>query len=273
MPVKPRGFSAASARKEKDRNVEFFWKQQDDIPDGMGYPLFGTEHIVSTAVTLWLVVAFLVVFRKMNEKRQRLVLKAIPLSMVGLEAFKDLFLVHVHRFSLGYLPLHVCSVGIFVFLLREFLPWKKAKAVFGEIAFILIMPGSLAALIFPDWTVYYPVLNFINLHSFLWHGLLVLYPLMVFFKDEVSPSVKHIHYVLLFLLAVVPPVYAFDKHFGYNYFFVNWPLSGTPLEWIASVMGNPGYLVGYAGLAIAVMLLLYLLVHVLTKAFSGHGIA
>ena len=70
--------------------------------------------------------------------------------MLGMEAFKDLFLVIVGRFGIGYLPLHICSIGIFVFLLRECLPWKWAKDAFGEISYIIIMPASVAALMFAD---------------------------------------------------------------------------------------------------------------------------
>ena len=119
------------------------------------------------------------------------------------------------------------------------------------------MPASLVALIFADWTIYYPVLNFINLHSYLWHGLLVLYPALLFMSIEISPSIMHIHWVLLFLCLVVPPIYLFDKHFNCNYFFVNWPIPNSPLSWLASFMGNPGYLIGYAILTILVLLLVY----------------
>ncbi|MCR5740477.1 MAG: YwaF family protein [Lachnospiraceae bacterium] len=251
--------------------MEYFWKQQNDIPYGSGYPLFGKEHIISTSVTLVAVVLIVLFYLKLDKKKQTMILKVIPLFMVFLEAFKDLFLVLINRFGLWYLPLHVCSIGIFVFLLREFLPWKKAKEIFGEVAVILIMPGSLAALIFPDWTVYYPVANFINLHSYLWHGLLVLYPVLLMIKGETVPSVRHLHYVLLFLCVVVPPIYAFDMHFGCNYFFVNWPETDTPLEWIAGFMGNPGYLIGYAILAVSVMLMEYLILFMIKRL--GHQIS
>ena len=250
--------------------MEYFWKQQDDIPFGNGYPLFGKEHIASTAVTLVMVVLFAFLFRKSDEKKQRRILKAIPLFMAALEIFKDLFLVSVHRFGLGYLPLHVCSIGIFVFMLREILPWKKAKDIFGEVAVILIMPGALAALIFPDWTYLYPVLNFINLHSFVWHGLLVLYPLMILINGEVKPSVKHIHYVLLFLCAVVPPIYAFDKKTGCNYFFVSRPEVSTPLEWIYNITGSKGYLIGYGVLTVSVILVEYVILYLL--GFNENGL-
>ena len=123
---------------------------------------------------------------------------------------------------------------------------------------MLILPGSVAALLFADWTISYPVWNFINIHSYIWHGLLVLYPLMIYLRHEIRPSIKHIHRNLLYLCVVVPPIYVFDKHFDVNYFFVNWPVHDSPLEWLASFMGNPGDLVGYAVLVVALILLLYL---------------
>lgn len=240
--------------------MEYFWKQQNDIPAGMGYPLFGAAHFLSVAITLALVLTAVVIIEQKSSAVRKKVLKIIPIFMLGMEVFKDLFLVLVGRFGIGYLPLHVCSIGIFVFLLREYLPWRWSKDYFGEIAFVLIMPASIAALLFADWTIYYPVLNFINLHSYLWHGLLVLYPILLMRAKEISPSIKHLQWVISFLCVVVPPIYFFDKRFGCNYFFVNWPVSESPLSWLASFMGNPGYLVGYAVMAVSVIVLLYLFI-------------
>ena len=237
---------------------DYFWKQQDDIPGGMGYPLFGTAHLCSVAVTLLMVAFLSMAVIRLSDRKQWMVLKIIPIFMAALEIMKDGFLISVHRFGIGYLPLHICSIGIFVFLLREYLPWGLAKEILGEISFIIIMPASLAALIFPDWTVYYPVWNFINLHSYVWHGLLILYPVLLRLRGEISPTIRHIHYVLLFLCITVPPTYMFDKHFGCNYFFVNWPVPDSPLSWFADMMGNPGYLLEYAGLVLVVVLMMYL---------------
>ncbi len=238
--------------------MEYFWYQQDDIPAGVGYPLFGKEHVLSVLVTVSLVVFFYKLFFGCPEKKQRNLLKAIPLFMVLLELFKDGLLIKLGRFDTGYLPLHVCSLGVFIFLFREFLPWKKAKDFLGEVAFVLIMPGSAAALLFADWTEYYPVLNFINLHSYVWHGLLVLYPLLIKKRGEVRLSFAHIYRVPLFLLVTVPPIYVFDKIFDRNYFFVNWPVPNSPLSLMEKYMGNPGYLAGYALLALFVISAVYL---------------
>ncbi len=242
------------------QTMEYFWKQQDDIPAGIGYPLFGHIHLLSVAITFLLVVMATVFIRRKNERTRKIIIKVIPVFMLAMEIFKDAFLVSVGRFGVGYLPLHVCSIGIFVFMIREYLPFEKSREFFGEVAAVLIMPASIVALFFADWTVYYPVLNFMNLYSYLWHGMLILYPILLIMEKEVEPSIRHIHYVLLFLLVVVPPIYAFDKRFDCNYFFVNWPVPGTPLSWFASFMGNPGYLLGYAALTIIVILAVYLFI-------------
>lgn len=245
--------------------LEYFWKQQDDIPAGMGYPLFGTAHLLSVGITLFLTWVLVLLISRLEEGRQRVILKTLPIIMLAMEIIKDSFLISVNRFGIGYLPLHICSIGIFVFFLREWLPWTWAKDVFGEIAYIIIMPASFAALLFADWTVYYPVLNFMNIYSYIWHGLLILYPVLLKVRGEISPSVRHIHFCLLFLCVVVPPIYIFDKCFGCNYFFVNWPVQNSPLSWMASFMGNPGYLLGYAILTIMVVLLMYLVIRLRKK--------
>ena len=250
---------------------EFFWKQQDDIPAGMGYPLFGAAHLLSVGITLLLTAFVVIIFCRLEEQKQRRFLKLLPVVMLGMEIFKDGFLVSVHRFGIGYLPLHICSIGIFIFLLREWLAWRWAKDVFGEISYIVIMPASIAALLFADWTVYYPVLNFMNIYSYIWHGMLILYPILLRVRGEISPSIKHIHFCLLFLCVVVPPIYLFDKQFGCNYFFVNWPIQNSPLSWMASFMGVPGYLFGYAGLTIVVILLMYLGIEIRRSYASIHS--
>ena len=249
--------------------MEYFWKQQNDIPEGMGYPLFGLAHLVSIGVTLFLVLIAMIILIRQTENSQKRILKAIPTFMVLLEAFKDLFLITVGRFGVGYLHLHFCSIGIFIFLLREYLPYQWCRDVLGEIAFILILPGSLIALIFADWTVYYPVLNFMNLYSYVWHGLLVLYPALIKLRGEIYPDIRHFWWSLLFLCIIVPPIYGFDKHFGCNYFFVNWPAPDSPLSWLASFMGNPGYLLGYALLVILTILLVYLCIWIVEKGINS----
>ncbi|MBR4760099.1 MAG: hypothetical protein IK078_08155, partial [Lachnospiraceae bacterium] len=81
----------------------------------------------------------------------------------------------------------------------------------------------------------------------------------------IAPTIRHLYWVLLFLCAVVPPIYIFDQHFQCNYLFINWPIPNSPLSFMASYMGNPGYLAGYAGLTAIVLLIVYLCIELLNK--------
>lgn len=73
---------------------------------------------------------------------------------------------------------------------------------------------------------------------------------------EIRPDFAKLWQVVLFLTAVVIPIYWFDKKYDVNYMFVNWPSAGSPLVWLADRMGNPGYLIGYAALVFLCMLLM-----------------
>lgn len=237
--------------------LDYFWKQYSDLPDGLGYERFSAPHIVTLAVIALLTILITRWFGRQPREKQDRILRIIPLLMVLLECCKDAFLLSVHQFGVGYLPLHLCSLGVFVFLLEECSPSKGWQSFFGEIAVTLILPGTIAALLFPDWTHLYPVLNFMNLYGFTWHGLLLLYPILLLRAGRVHLSPRHIHYDLIFLLCTAVPIYFFDKAFGCNYMFLNWPPKGTPLAWIASLTGPDWYLAGYAVFACLVIGLIY----------------
>jgi len=243
----------------------YFWEQYESIPEELGYGRFSTEHWITLLVLAALIFITVRWFRKQKEKTKERVMRVLPFGMLALEAFKNGLLIYKGSFDVGYLPLHLCSLGILVFLLYSLSRSSKWKGIFGEIAVTLILPGSIAALLFPDWAHLYPVWNFMNLYGYVWHGLLVLYPLLCLAQGQVHLSIRHIHYDFLFLLCVVPPVYLFDQAFHCNYMFVNWPPKGTPLAWIASITGEQYYLAGYAVFAAAVITAIYLGIYAVNR--------
>ena len=85
---------------------------------------------------------------------------------------------------------------------------------------------------------------------------IVLYVAGKLASHEIRPDFAKLWQVVLFLTAVVIPIYWFDKRYDVNYMFVNWPSAGSPLVWLADRMGNPGYLIGYAALVFLCMLLM-----------------
>ncbi|HAP72659.1 MAG TPA: hypothetical protein DDX59_04790 [Lachnospiraceae bacterium] len=265
----------------------YFWMEGKDIPAGVGFGHFTAKHILMlllcavfiTVLTLW--------FKKQPLRRQNTFLKILACLMLAGNLVRDLFLLIIGRMSLGYLPLHLCSFSIFVYLLHAFLPESYNDTVMtlnpangryfavrdpeysessgihqspfrealGEIGFVLLLPGTVCALLFPDWSSY-PILNFMSLHSFLWHAVLSAYPVLLLVSGRIHPTIHHFWYPFAFLLVFVPPVWLFDVLTGYNYLFVLFPPAGTPLAWIYSYMGG-AWRLGYALLTSVVILAVY----------------
>ena len=249
--------------------TSYFWKEIHDLPAGIGFGLFSSRHFAAVLCCGFGVAFALGLFLKCSKKRQDVLLKATALSLLAGNLLRDLFLFSVHRMSLAYLPLHLCSFAIFVYLLQAFLPERflPFRRVLGEIGLVLLMPGTICALIFPDWTAY-PLWNFMCIHSFVWHAVLVFYPLALFLSGRLHPTIRHLWYPVLYLGIIVPPTAVFNHFTGCNYLFIMIPLKGTPLELLYSLMGAY-WRIGYALLVLAVILLVYLILGTLHRRFRN----
>ncbi|MCD8249418.1 MAG: YwaF family protein, partial [Lachnospiraceae bacterium] len=126
----------------------------------------------------------------------------------------------------------------------------------GQTLYCLCLPGAVAALLFPAWTVF-PQWNLINLQSFLIHALLIFGPLLEVQRGTLHPDIRRLWKTWIFLALVVPCIYLMDRRFDANYFFLNAGSPGSPLEWLIQRMGNPGFLLGYAIIVLAVNIAMY----------------
>jgi hypothetical integral membrane protein (TIGR02206 family) len=156
-------------------------------------------------------------------------------------------------YPVSQLPLHLCGLSIFIEQIHALKPNKTT----GELLYSLGIPGAAAALLFCNWTMYPPT-NYNCIQSFVIHGLHIGFPAMLICAGELKPSVGNIWRPALFLLAVVPPIYFLNKTLDTNFFFVNAGSEGSPLEILIQLMGNPGFIAGFAGLLLLVWLLMYL---------------
>ncbi len=215
----------------------------------MGFSRFGAAHLAMLALLTAL--SALVVFLGSSRspvRRQRL-LRQMAVAMVAMEVSKDLILGMIGAFSLGYLPLHLCSLAMFICL---YAAWHPDSDTAGQLLWSLCFSGGLAALLFPDWTRM-PVLHFQSLHSFFYHAMLVQFSLISLLSGQARPRLSHVWKVWVFLLCASLPVYGLNRLFHTNYMFLSHPIAGTPLELCAQLPG--GYLLNY-GLLVAVILAL-----------------
>lgn len=247
----------------------YFWLEGEDLPAGIGFGHFTPLHFLQLFLCFLLCLVLCITFCRCSFRGQTRYLRILALAMLAGNLARDCFLFAIGRMSLAFLPLHLCSFSIFVYLLHAFLPERQDPAagaviqsrfreLLGETGFVLLLPGTVSALLFPDWTDY-PVLNFMNLHSFLWHTVLSAYPILLALTHRIKPRIRHIWFPVCFLLVITPPIYAFDRAFGYNYLFINWPLAGTPIWTIYEAMGSY-WRIGYAALVVAVITAVYLLI-------------
>lgn len=243
--------------------MKYFWLEGDDLPDGIGFGLFTWKHFLALGCCAAGIVFLCIWFMKCSRKGQDTFLKWTAVALLLGNLARDLFLSIIGKMSVDFLPLHLCSFAIFVYLLHAFLPerFEKFREALGEIGFVLLMPGTICALIFPDWTRY-PIWNFMSLHSFIWHAVLVAYPMMLYLSGRIHPTIRHYWYPILYLCVVTPPTALFNALTGCNYLFIMRPLPNTPQEWLVNLMGSY-WRIGYAIVVAAVILMVYFIIEVI----------
>ena len=237
----------------------YFFATQWELPEGVGFSLFGPIHLawigaigVGTALGLLLLQG--------RPRAQAVAAKVGAVLSVLLVLLLEVWFWWRDDFTVWSLPLHLCELTPFLLLLFELTRWDWV----GQTLYCLCLPGSVAALLFPNWTMF-PQWNVVNLQGFLLHALLVFCPLLELQRGAIVPRFGHMWKAWVFLAVVTPPIYLFNLRFGTNYFFLNAGSPGSPLEWLIVRMGNPGFLLGYAAIALAVTAGMYL-----PRLFGGY---
>jgi uncharacterized membrane protein YwaF len=154
------------------------------------------------------------------------------------------------RYELSYLPLHLCSINIF---LIAFHAWKPTKTI-GVFLYTVCIPGALAALLFPSWTSL-PLKNFMHLHSFTVHILLALYPITLALGGELELSIKDVPKCLLLLVGMAIPIYVVNLLLDTNFMFLMSVEEGNPLYIFEHLWGN--HLFGYPVIIAGVLIVMY----------------
>ncbi len=225
----------------------------ENIPYGLGFSLFGKAHLVWLAVLAGGVLLLSVSYRLCDPKERRTLLKKLTALTLSLHIIADAILLVTGQYTPNYIPLDLCNLAVFA----EFIYARWRNPLLGEFCYCLFMPGALMALIFPDW-VSLPLLNLFCIRNFAVHGLLIGIPVAMAAGGDLRPDPKNLRYCFAIGVAMCVPMYVIDKALDVNFFFLNWPSPGSPLELFAKWFGIPGYLLGLPVMTAAVWLVLYL---------------
>jgi len=230
--------------------MQYFLDTVDTIPEGRGFAHFGGTHIAWLAVFLIIVIANCLWYRRLGEKGRNIWNKTVALLLIADELFKMGFLFIGGNYTWDYLPLHLCSINIFLIL---FYTVKPTRTV-GNFLYMACLPGALLALLIPTWTKL-PFLNFMHLHSFTVHIALAVFPIMLTAGGDIRPRWRDVPKGLVLLAGLAGVAYAVNLRYGTNFMFLMKAAKGSPLVWFEKAFGN--HLIGFPVLIAAIILVMY----------------
>ncbi len=229
--------------------MEHFLDTVETIDPGLGFELYGAQHLVWLAAFLIFTVGSCMLYGRLEKDGRAKWRKTIAVLVVLNELFKHVCLLIGGTFVAKYLPLHLCSINIFLIAVHA---WKPSR-VLDNFLYLVCIPGALAALLFPSWGAL-PAANFMYWHSFTVHILLAAYPIVLTAAGDIRPELRGFLKSIGLLAAMVIPVAIFNVVFDTNFMFLMYPEPGNPLLWFEEHWGN--HLYGYPiliGAVIAVM--------------------
>ena len=212
--------------------TSYFWETEYTLPpDAPGFSHFCPGHIVWLGSAVLLCAVICAVYRRLRENERLTFRKVLAVPLICDELFKYGIAIYSGDFRPSFLPLHLCSINIFLIAADAI----KPNELLQEVLYAVCLPGAFFALAFPGWN-YLPLWNALCIHSFTAHILLLLYPAA---------------------LVVTVLVACFNMAFGTNFMFLARAGEGNPLSWFERFLGSPGYLIGIPLIAAVCWAVLY----------------
>lgn len=230
--------------------MKYFFNTTETIDDGMGFQAFDSLHISWLIILLVTVAINCILYKKLQQtgrKRWRMVTAWL---LIADELFKMVILLVAGNYSVSYLPLHLCSINIFIIAIHAY----KPNYVLDNFLYTVCIPGALAALLFPTWTSL-PLANGMHLHSFTVHILLALYPTVLTVGGDIKPDIKALPKSLGLLILMAIPIYGLNLLLGTNFMFLISADPGNPLYWFEENWGM--HLLGFPVIIVGILFVMY----------------
>lgn len=212
--------------------MQYFLDTTGTIPPDVGFTHFDALHICWLIFAVVFTAAVSFIYKKQDDRERAKTRKILAAALVLDELWKMFWLTVGHRYELQYLPLHLCSINIFIIAYHCFRPNKTMD----NFLYIVCIPGALAALLFPSWAVL-PLANFMHLHSFTVHTLLVAYPVVLLVNGDIKPELKELPKCLGLLTIFGFIALGANILFDENFMFLMYAEPGNPLYFFEQTLG------------------------------------
>lgn len=233
--------------------MDYFFASANQIPSRLSLRYFGRTHFIWMAFIVLFIILLSLFYKRLKPFQKRQFKKSYALFIVFFELLRQIIYLMLGRYELSLLPLHLCGITEVLILFHAYSKNKVVK----ESLYAMGLLGALMALAFADWLIY-PVWHFQSIHSFVMHGLLLGYVLMLLWSQELKPNEKLLPQVFMLFFLICFGLYYFNKQYGTNFFFLNYPSPGSPLVMFEQWVGNPGYIGLTLILLFVVWFILYL---------------
>ncbi len=190
--------------------MQYFWETVESLKaakiKNVGFEHFDSTHMIW--LTLCLIVCFVlsVLYRSTDAKKRKTLRITVAVIILVAEIIKIVGLIATGSFTVKYLPLHLCSINIFIIAIHAFKPTKTLD----NFLYLLGIPGAFLAMLIPTWTEL-PLANFMHIFSFGVHIFLLAYPIMVTVGGDIKPELRHVPKVLILLLVFAVAAWSVNK--------------------------------------------------------------
>ena len=231
--------------------MQYFLETVGTIADGLGFDAFGSTHLTWLAAFVVFTMAVSVLYRKSGAEKRRIIRYVFAALLVADELFKQVCLIVGGNFEADYLPLHLCSINIFVIVYHVF----RRNETLDNFLYSVCIPGAIAALLAPTWTEL-PFGNFMHMHSFTVHILLAAYPVVLTAGGDIKPDLRRVPKCLVVLCGLAVAALAANLLLDTNFMFLMYAEAGNPLYWFEVNWGS--HLLGFPVLIAAVVAVMHL---------------
>ena len=211
--------------------MKTFFTNKFNIEEGLGMGAYSLGHILYLAALILIILVLGSYYRRATEEGRKRVRYTLAILALIDEAIKYIVPLATDAWSWSFLPLHLCSLSIFITAIHAFTNSSKV----AEVLYAISLPTALMALIFPNWMML-PCWNYESIHSFTVHMILVIYPCMLLYGGF-KPEFSRLRFAILPLaLAIIVAALA-NHYLDTNFFFLNGGDSGNPLSFLEYYVG------------------------------------
>jgi len=230
--------------------MKYYFDTVETVEAGVGFTLFGGLHLTWLAICALILMLNCILYRKLEQTGRKHWRFLIAGLLIADEVYKMALLTCGGGYTLDYLPLHLCSINIFIIAIHTF----KQSKILDNFLYTICIPGAISALLFPSWSSL-PLTSGMHQHSFTVHILLAMYPFVLAVNGDIKPELKGLAKSLGLLVLMAIPICGVNFWLDTNYMFLMYAEPGNPLYLFEQMWGS--HLLGFPVIIVGVLLVMY----------------